>query len=174
MKERDISMAETSRKIVDINIDNIEKTQFRINGRDDAIIELNLSDMGIFERLQNGYEQLEAFSKEAASVEVDDKDLHKKIKMIDEKMREVVDYIFDTNVSDACCKYGTMLDPQDGVYRFETIIDKLTSLYSNNINEEYKKMKNRVNEVAKQYIPQDHKKKQQKPKAEIVKKDDDE
>ena len=166
-------MADTTKKIVDINIDNIEKTQFRINGKDDCIIELNLSDMGIFERLQKGYEQLEEFSKEAAAVEVDDKDLYKKIQMIDKKMREVVDYIFDTNVSDACCKYGTMLDPVDGVYKFETIIDKLTSLYSNNINEEYRKMKNRVNDAVKQYIPQDHKK-TQKPMAEIVMKDDDE
>lgn len=160
-------------KVIDISIDNIEKQELRINGRDDCIIHLNLSDMGIFERLQTGYEQLEAFSDEAARVPVDDKDLIKKINTIDKKMREVMDYIFDDDISGACCKYGTMLDPINGMYRFEYIIDKLTSLYENNINEEYQKMKNRVNKVAAAYIPQDHKKKQVKEKPNLIEDNDE-
>lgn len=161
-------------KIIDISIGEIKKTKFRINGRDDCIIELNLSDMGIIDRLETGYTQLREFVQDATQLEsdIDDKTLVKNLNAIDRKMRSVIDFIFDSNVSDACCKGGTMLDPKDGMYRFESILECLTSLYSNNLNAEYKRMKNRVNSVAQQYIPQDHKKKQPKQKAEIKKNDE--
>ena len=41
-------------EIIDLNIDGIKKQRFRINGDPDSIIELNLSDLNIRERLEKG------------------------------------------------------------------------------------------------------------------------
>lgn len=153
-----------AQNIVDINLDGVTKQKFRINGDNNSIIELNLSDLGIVDRLEVGYKKLQDFVKDAAKVDVDSDNLSDDIKAIDKQMRDTIDYIFDSNVSEVCCKYGTMLDPKNGMYKFEVILDGLTKLYTDNLNSEYKKMKARIDATAKQYIPQDH-----KPKSKSVK-----
>ena len=94
--------------VVDINIDGIKRTKFRINGDNDAIIELNLSDLGIMQRLEEGMKKLSEEMSAIANISNDDEDLSEKMKQADQKMREYVDYIFDYPVSAACVKYGTM------------------------------------------------------------------
>ena len=148
--------------IVDINLDGVTKQRFRINGDSNSIIELNLSDIQLPERLEKGYQQLHDFVQNAINLDVDSETLSDDLKAIDKKMRETIDYIFDSEVSAVCCKHGTMLDPKNGRYRFEIILDTLTGLYSNNINAEYQKMKKRIDEISQPYIPQDHKKKKRK------------
>ena len=149
-------------KIIDINLETSKKQQIRINGNNNAIIELNLSDFGIIERLETGYSQLQGLAKEVA--EIKDDDISANIKAVDRKMRDLVDYIFDSKVSDTCCPSGTMIDLKDGEYYFEHIINTLTKLYESNINSEYKLLKARVSKKAEQYIPQDHKPKKAKVK----------
>lgn len=160
--------------IIDINIDGaVPKTKFRINGRNDCVVELNLSDMGIAERLEQGYQKLREFVLQATEIDMDDSNVSSALKSIDTEMRKTVDYIFDSNISEVCCKGGTMLDPRNGMYRFETIIDGLTKLYADNLNSEYQKIKKRIDENAQKYIPQDHKKsKSQKKRIEIQKDDE--
>ena len=148
--------------IIDINIDGVQKSKFRINGDNDSIIELNTSDMNIYDRLQEGYSRLQKSVKDIMGLDIDEETLSPTLKKIDKEMRDAVDYIFDSNVSDVCCKGGTMIDPIDGGYRFEKIIDSLTKLYADNLNSEYNKMRNRVNAAAK--VPQDHKPKANKKK----------
>ena len=137
--------------IIDINIDAIKKTRFRINGDSKAIIELNLSDMGIVERLEKGLEQLQNYMHDVASVDTEDADFTSKLKEINEKMCESVDYIFDYPVSAVCSKGGTMYDLYDGMFRYEHIIDGLSKLYTNNLNEEFKKLRKRVQKYTDKY-----------------------
>lgn len=146
-----------NKKIIDLQIDAVERTQIRINGRNDCILELNLSDLGIAERLEKGYERLQESITKIANMDVDASNFTETLKQADKDMRETMDYIFDAPVSEVCAKDGTMYDPKDGQYRFEAIIDALTKLYENNINEEYKALKKRVKQNAEKYIPQDHK-----------------
>lgn len=139
-------------KIIDLNIDGIQKSQFRINGRDDSILELNISDLNIGERLEKGYENLQKELVRISELPEDDIDLVRELKKADEVMRKELDYIFDSNVSEICGKGGTMYDPINGSYRFEIIINALTKLYSDNLNEEYKKMKSRIQKHTKKYV----------------------
>ncbi len=139
--------------VVDIQLSTpVKRTKFRVNGDNDAIIELNLSDVGIMGRLKNGLEKLQSEVSAMADIPDDDDNLADKLKQIDQKMREAVDYIFDYPVSNACAKYGTMYDPKDGVLRYEAIIDGLTTLYADNLNSEYKKMKARMGKHIDKYV----------------------
>lgn len=138
--------------IIDIQLDTVKRTRFRINGDNDAIIELNLSDLGIMNRLETGMNQLQQAMNEIVNISDDDANFRDKLKQADMKMREYVDYIFDYPVSAACAKYGTMYDPKDGVYRYEAIIDGLTKLYADNLNSEYTKIKNRMDKHTAKYV----------------------
>jgi len=151
--------------IIDLNIDGIKKTQVRINGRDDSILELDLSDLNFSDRLEKGYQKLQDKIKSMSDIDVDDDNVSKQLKEIDKAMKETVDYIFDSNVSEVCCKSGTMFDMYEGTYRFERILDALIKLYSENIEDEYKKMKKRIKSTTDKYLPQDHKPKANKRKA---------
>ena len=144
-------MAVEENKILDLNISGIKKTSFRINGDNDAILELNLSDLGIMERLENGYKNLQEIVQGMSNISDKDDNFMTEFKKADKKMREQLDYIFDSNVSEVCGKGGTMYDLKDGEFRFESILNALTSLYANNLNEEYKKMKARIQKHTGKY-----------------------
>lgn len=137
--------------IIDISIDAIKKTRFRINGDADAIIELNLSDMDIANRLQTGFDTLQESMHDIASLNSDDEDISKKMADINQKMCDAIDYIFDYPVSAICAKGGTMYDLYDGMFRYEHIIDKLSKLYTNNINDQFNKLRKRVAKYTQKY-----------------------
>lgn len=137
-------------KIIDLNIEGIKKTRFRINGNDGAILELNLSDLTIGERLEKGYENLNKELSRILSLPKD-ADSYKELKEADKAMRKELDYIFDSNVSEVCGKGGTMYDLKNGEFRFESILNALTKLYSDKLNEEYKLMKARIKKHTEKY-----------------------
>lgn len=147
-----IQAANTNDGIIDVNLDDAKRTKFRINGDPNAVIELNLSDLGIMDRLETGMKQLTEEMAKIAAMPNDDENLSALMKQADVNMRKYVDYIFDYPVSEACCKYGTMYDPKDGKFRYEAIIDGLTKLYANNINAEYEKINNRLAKHTDKYI----------------------
>ena len=140
--------------IIDVNLDDAKRTKFRINGDPTAIIELNLSDLGILDRLESGMKKLQEEMAVLAELPDDDSGLSDMMKQADTRMREYVDYIFDYPVSAVCAKYGTMYDPKNGKFRYEAIIDGLTKLYADNINEEYKKLEKRLAKHTEKYINQ--------------------
>ena len=154
-------------EIIDLQIESVKKSRIRINGDNNSILELNLSDLNIAERLDKGYEKLQNCISKIANMDTEAEDLPKELHTIDQEMREIVDYIFDSNVSEVCCKSGTMFDLKDGVYKFESILEALTKLYSDNLNSEYKTMKKRVQQHTEKYMPQDHKQKSTKRRKEI-------
>ena len=146
-------------EIIDINLEGVTKQRFRINGDSTAIIELNLSDLGILDRLESGIDKLQAEMTAISEIPANDEHLTEKLKAADARMRETVDYIFDYPVSAVCARGGTMYDPKDGMFRYERIIDGLTKLYKNNINEEYKKFKSRIQKHTDKYTKSSKKKK---------------
>lgn len=137
--------------VVDINIDGITRTRFRINGDPTAVIELNISDLGVIDRLESGLDKLDKDMTDIAALDTDEENFSERLKTIDQRMRETIDYIFDSPVSAVCAKYGTMYDPIDGMFRYERVIDGLTKLYTNNINAEYKKLQQRIKKYTDKY-----------------------
>lgn len=158
-------MAIVNDNIVDLNIKGIEKTKIRINGRDDSILELNLSDINIVTRLQEGYAKLDKLFNYMKELDIKEDNFSTSLHDIDTQMRDAIDYIFDAPVSEVCCRQGTMFDLTDGEYRFEHIVNTLLNLYGTNIANEFEQMKKRIKKHTDTYIPQDHKVKTKKEKS---------
>lgn len=146
--------------VVDIDLSPIKKQSFRINGDNDKMLELNTSDMNIVVRLNKIYPKLQKLADEAVELSKTDMDnteegLNKfatKLEEIDVKMSNLVDELFDANVSAVCKDGGSMYDPFNGTFRFEHIINTLANLYTNNFSKEFSKMKQRVNKHTSKYI----------------------
>ena len=157
--KKDVETKVNEPDVVDVDLGFVEKRRFRINGDYNRMLELNVSDLNIFARLDKGYEQLKALGKKAqesinAIPEDEDANLSGialTLTEIDNEMRKIIDYIFDTNASEVCAPSGNMFDPVDGEFRFERVIDKLSSLYTNGLNSEFEKMKNKVEAKTRRY-----------------------
>jgi len=148
-----------SNAIKDISFASIRKERFRIDEDDDRIIELNTSDLGIITRLEESYpklNELDAKVKNVITNTEDDVDLNVSsfgplLKEIDEDMRSIVDYIFDSDVSAKCAPFGNMFDLINGQCRYEHVISTLLKLYDAKLESEAKKTKNRMNAHTSKY-----------------------
>lgn len=146
---------------VDIDLSPIRKKRFRINGDNSKILELNTSDLNIILRLNEVYPQLETLANDAISKLPDDntglseedfiEGVSSVLKQIDNKMRELMNFIFDAPVSEICAPDGSMYDPFNGKLRYEHILETISALYENNFNAEVKKMTQRVNKHTSKY-----------------------
>ena len=146
--------------IIDIDLSAIKKQKFRINGDNNKILELNTSDMGILARLEEAYPKLMTLQDKVASLADTDLEAEddillsstaNKLTDIDRDMRDTLDFIFQSNVSEICGSEGSMYDPIDGVFRYEYIIETLTKLYENNLESEFSKMKSRIDKHTSKY-----------------------
>ena len=145
----------------DIDLSETRKKRFRINGDNSKILEINVADMNTIVRLQEDYPKLMdlahkviAIRENEDSEEVAEDELNRMadaIKSIDKEMRNLVDHIFNTNVSEVCAADGSMYDLFNGVFRFEHIIDKIGALYSNNLSNEIKAISARVQKHTSKY-----------------------
>ena len=141
-------------EIKDISLSHRKK--FRIDGDENRILSLDVSDMNVLARFEEAYPRMQKFAVEASAkkADSDSEDIPETVaflKDIDSKMRAELDYIFDSNVSEVCVPKGTMYDPDNGQFRFEHIIDVLTQLYANNMSAEIKKMQDRVSKHTTKY-----------------------
>lgn len=147
-------MADKKDNIIDIDLSVTEKKKFRIDGDNDRIIELNTSDMNIVSRLEETYQKLNDLAEKAMTQLNDDatlSDMANVLKEIDNSMKELLDFVFDSDVSKICAPDGNMFDLFNGQFRFEHIIEVLSGLYENNFNSEFKKMENRIKEKTAKY-----------------------
>ena len=127
--------------IRDLDLSSIKVSRFRIDGDNSRILELNLADMGMKGRIEEESAVLQEIVAEySAAEEVSQQDL----KEADRKMRESLDRLFDSNVSETCAPTGTLLDPINGKLRYEHIIEALLKLYEENIQSEYEKIQKRL------------------------------
>ena len=156
---------ENTNDIKDLDLSITKKQKFRIDGDMNRVIELDTADLSISGRLAETYPKLVEYVKDAQTQvdkidEADEDALAKFANMltdIDTKMRGLIDYIFDSPVSNKVAPSGTMYDPFDGSFRFEIIIDRLIGLYSNNLNEQFDKMKKKVSKHTDKYTKKYHK-----------------
>lgn len=154
------SIIKDDNDIIDIDLSATASRKFRINGDNSKIIELNPSDLSIISRIEETTTRLNKCVEEvknlADSPTDTDEELYalgKQFSKVDDKMRECVDYIFQSNVSEVCIPKGkgSMYDPFKGRYRFEHIIEALLTFYEANIQKEYKKMQSNINSRTSKY-----------------------
>lgn len=148
--------------VIDIDLSALRKKRIRIDGDDNKIIEINVSDMGVINRLQEAYDRLISLAntynlqEEESNAEADDDDFDvektvETLRILDKEMRELVDFVFQANVSEVCASDGTMADPVNGQFRFEYIIEKFLAVYDKNFTEEFKKMSKNVKKRTNKY-----------------------
>ena len=143
--------------VIDIKIGGIQRKRYRINGDDSKIIELNPSDFNITVRLNEAYPKLAKCESRIAELNVSENNednlesFAKTLSELDNEMRELIDYIFDSQVSDICCDGGSMYDLIDGYMRYEVIVDNLVKLYEDNISKESKKIQKRIKSHTSKY-----------------------
>ena len=154
--------------IVDIQITTPveEKKKFRLNGDNSRIIELNVNDMGIAGRMSTAYKNLKQLDAKVNSInldlaeDADDEEIENfvdtvagKLSELDDEMRKQIDMLFNSPVSEIVAPKGTacMYDPVGGMFRYEHIIETLLTLYGNNLNAEFDKVRARVNKHTSKY-----------------------
>lgn len=163
-EEKVITMPESEvtapNDVIDVDLSIVKKKKFRINGDNSKILELNVSDMGIVSRLDESYAKLMELQDKVANLaeineEANDREIlsstAKKLNEIDGEMRKLIDFIFQSNVSEICGSEGSMYDPIEGTFRYEHIISTLTKLYENNLNKEFAKMKQNISKHTAKY-----------------------
>lgn len=139
--------------VVDIDLSVTKKKQFRIDKDDNRIIELNTSDMSILSRLQESYPKLDELSNKAMTLSNDDT-LEATVEVlndIDKEMRQILNFIFDSDIADVCAPDGSMFDMFNGEFRFEHIVSVLVGLYEENIDKEYKLMAKNIRKHTDKY-----------------------
>lgn len=155
-----MSNAIPKNNIVDIDLSALKKKQFRINGDENKILELNTSDMNILARLSDAEPKLEACIEKAMSLGADKtngdnledwKPIAEKMREVDQEMRELVDYIFDANVSELTAPDGSMYDLFNGSFRFEHILIALLPQYEQNMDNEIKAMQKKFEKHTTKY-----------------------
>lgn len=146
--------------IIDIEMPLIKKKRFRINGDSSKILELNTSDFTILNRVVSTKKKLDSLAEDATSLsEKELKDntleglekLNEKLKHIDEKMRALIDELFNAPVSAVCASDGSMYDVFDGQFRFELVMANIMKLYEDNISSEYAKVVSRMEKHTSKY-----------------------
>ena len=144
--------------IIDVELKEIQKKKFRLDRDNNRIIELNTSDLTIMSRLDEVYPRLMDFVGEAqAEINGTEDDEQKNTKVyeqllvIDKKMRELINFVFDSDVSDKAAPEGTMYDLFNGKFRFEYVIERLLDLYDTNFTNEYALLKKNVSKHTSKY-----------------------
>jgi hypothetical protein len=152
--------------IIDIDLSVTRKKKFRFDGDNNRIIELNTSDMNILARMSEAYPKLKAQSENASKlmegIEITDDEseegvtegmttVAERLKVIDNDMRELVDFMFNAPVSRVAAPDGSMYDPYEGSFRFEYIITLLIKQYENNLTTEFDKMSKQMDKHTAKY-----------------------
>lgn len=145
-----------------IDLSVLRKKRFTLDGDESRILELNTADLSIIQRLSEAYPKLEELEHEVSKitegVEATDETVVQDMNLIatrlretDGKMRELLDYIFDSNVSEMCAPSGSMYDPIGGQLRYEHLISILIGLYEDNLAKEMKRVQKRVKSHTAKY-----------------------
>lgn len=161
-EETVINTPVTNDEVQDIVIEGAKRKKFRINGDNNKILELNTNDMGVSYRLTEAYKRLNELMSSVQETlkdlpddgELDEEGYDKVVsglKELNDGMCREIDFIFDAPVAEMCADGGSMYDPSNGMFRYEHIIDKITSLYETSLNHEFTLMRQRANNRASKY-----------------------
>jgi hypothetical protein len=147
----------TNEDVIDLDLSVTKKKRFRLDKDDNRIIELNTSDVNIIARLSDSIPKLRELQEEAgkisqeSTIETTDEEsldnaeqqlsmVADTLRSVDRKMRDLIDFIFDSEVSDVAAPDGSMYDVFNGSYRYEHILTLLMNQYESNMKAEYAKI----------------------------------
>lgn len=147
-----------------IDLSALRKKRFTVDGDESRVLELNTSDFSIINRLSDSYPRLNDLAEKITNIDegitggedeesmkADVDTLSERLSEWDAEIRNLIDYIFDSNVCEVCCTTGSMVDIINGTFRYEVIINSLMTLYETNINKEVDKLQKRMSKHTDKY-----------------------
>ncbi len=148
--------------IIDLDLSITSKKKFRFDKDDNRIVEINTSDMNLMQRMSVAYPKLQELQTKAAKLTegldvenasaIDDiTTMADRLSAVDAEMRELIDYMFDAEISKAAAHTGSMYDPFNGSFRFEHIIALMMKQYEDNLQSEFKKMERQMKSHTDKY-----------------------
>ncbi len=149
--------------IIDLDLSQTARKTIRFDGDNNRIVRINTSDMGIVKRFEEAVKELQDLQGESVkilenSINDEEKDdmtalteFGTALADIDQKMRDLIDKIFDAPVSAAAAPDGTMYDPFNGSWRYEYIIECIMLHCADNLVAEFKKMEQQLKKHTQKY-----------------------
>lgn len=143
---------------IDLSALNTKK-QFTINGDENRILELDVTDLNVIQRYNEAMPKLKALEEKLRKLplvndddEVDEMALKiNTFAEVDKGMREFIDFIFDSNVCEVCAPHGSMYDPIKGRMRYEILLDIIIGLYEDSLQKELQKLEKNVSKHSSKY-----------------------
>lgn len=162
-------------QIQNINLNINTRKKFSIDGNPNKIIELDVTDISIIDRykesvekmrgLAENYERMGTIANELKTAtdgdEIDTDTTYGKIseftgemKKLERKMRDIIDFIFDSPISDTILENTSAFSPVNGkCYKYEQILEVLSNLYTKSISSDIQKInKSNVRKHTAKYI----------------------
>jgi len=132
---------------------------YQINDDENAIIKVMTTDLEIQDRYVTAIKRIEE-KKDALGINNADYDVDSKdITILGAYVKEQIDYIFNSPVSDTVFKGTNLLSPVDGKFLFEHFLDAIIPEIVKDLNIEAKKIHDRT----KKYTDNTTTKKYKKP-----------
>ncbi len=129
------------------------KQRFTINGDESKYIEFNPNDDGILTRLRNIQNEIEKRQNELSKIErVDREKTTSMLSDLDKFIRNKIDYLFDSDVSNIVFGNTSCLSTLNGVPLYERFIDAVLPILEKNIKTEMKKSNTRIEKYAGKYV----------------------
>ena len=152
----------SNNNVIDLDLSDLRKKRIRIDGDDNRILEINPSDLGLITRLHKIEPKLDELAQKALTLDNLDVDKFTEegddtfakfattLEEIDTEMRNLMDELFQANVSEVCACDGSMFDPINGSTRYEIILGALLQLYDEDVTRELEKDSNQsMNDLKK-------------------------
>lgn len=142
----------TDNIVGNINLGVNTKQKYSIDGDQNKVIELDPRDMTIIDRIDVASEKIleaEAGWKKLNDIDeknMSDQDLERikeQLHNAETQMREAIDYLFDSDVCEIILGKTSCFSPVNGKFKYELIIDCLSSLYESTVGSEMKKINKR-------------------------------
>lgn len=148
-----------SKEVLSLDLSELsKKRKVVINGDENKYIELDTTDFSILNRIQDSGSKLKNIAEKYQNIsEIKDDEesfnnLSNCIRELDTEMRKIIDDIFDYKVCEVILPTGTMFDiMKNGKFKYEFIIDKISSLYGDDISESIAKMQKNISKKTKKY-----------------------
>lgn len=139
--------------VIDLNLGGSNIKRIRIDGSDDNILVLDTADFNFYNRLKEREGVLfHNYGEDFSGVDETDTDAVMAIlSEADDKIREALDYVFLTNVSDICIGKRSCFDVLDDGIRYLVILNNLIDIMSAGTEEEAKKMKTKIAKHTEKY-----------------------
>lgn len=150
---------------------SINKKRFSVGGDTSKIIEFDPSDIGVanrlsksmskFKELENKWQQLNESATKLSESNTDDldtaiddtKDFSEKFDKLESEIKNIIDYVFDSDVADKLLGNSSAFSPVNGYFKYEHIIQAMLNCYEQSIKDEAPKFNARkVNTYTHKYI----------------------